>query len=795
MRRYNLMGWKRGELAVMLRFMLPGFIALSWALAAGAGTDTDNPLLLWYDRPATRWEEALPVGNGRISAMVFGTVENERLQLNEDSLWAGSPYDPVNPQAKDALPQVRELVFEGKYSEAAGLIDAKVLAQPRGQLPYQTVGDLMLSFDDSASVQNYRRELDLDTATATTRYSKDDVSFTRTVFASAPDDVIVVRLTADKPGQISFRAGMQTPMNAQVKTEGQDTLVMDGMGGDAQGIQGEIKYQARVRILAKGGQTKADGDAIRVTDADEVTLLIAAATSYVNFDDVSGDPEKAVKAALSAAAGKSAEQLHKAHLVDYQALFHRVKLDLGQTAAINLPTHERIAKFAEGNDPQLAALYYQFGRYLMISSSRPGCQPANLQGVWNAGTNPPWQSKYTININTEMNYWPAESGNLAECVDPLIAMVKDLTVTGGRTAKEMYGARGWVVHHNTDLWRASAPIDGANWGMWPMGGAWLCLHLWDRFEYCGDKTYLAEIYPILKSASEFFLDTLQEHPEHGWLVTNPSVSPELVHPRGSAVCAGPTMDMQILRDLFANTIKSAKLLGVDKGFQQKLADTRGRLAPNQIGEAGQLQEWLQDWDMQVGDKHHRHVSHLYGLYPGRDIHRRDTPKLAAAVKKSLEMRGDKATGWATAWRMALWTHLADGDHAYRILQYLISSELTYPNMFDAHPPFQIDGNFGGAASIADMLVQSRLGQVDDALTPVLSPEIELLPALPSAWPDGSVKGLRARGGFEVDVAWKDGKLTEAVIRSINGRKAALRCGTKTKEIQLQPGETYRWNGR
>lgn len=786
------MNLKRSKSCLLSLFTL---VTASLAMTACAETSNANSLLLWYDHPAQRWEEALPVGNGRISAMVFGTVENERLQLNEDTLWAGGPYNPVNPEANQALPKVRELVFEGKYAEAAGLVDAKVLGQPRGQMPYQTVGDLVLTFDDSSSVQNYRRELDLDTATAIIRYTKDGVLFTRTVYASAPDDVIVVHLTADTPGQLSLRAAMKTPMKASVETEGDDTLVMDGMGGDAQGIKGEIEYQARVQVRAKGGQTKADGDAIRVTNADEVTLLIAAATSYVNFDDISGNPEKTVKAAFSAVAGKSTEQLRIAHLADYQELFHRVKLDLGQTEAVQRPTNERIANFAAGNDPHLAALYYQFGRYLMISSSRSGSQPANLQGVWNEGMNPPWQSKYTININTEMNYWPVESGNLGECVDPLIAMVKDLTVTGGRTAKEMYGARGWVVHHNTDLWRASAPIDGANWGMWPMGGAWLCLHLWDRFEYCGDKAYLKETYPILKGASEFFLDTLQEHPDHGWLVTNPSISPELGHPRGSAVCAGPTMDMQILRDLFSNTIKGAKLLGMDKKFSNQLADARAKLAPNQIGEAGQLQEWLEDWDMEVGDKHHRHVSHLYGLYPGRDIHRRDTPKLAEAVKKSLEMRGDKATGWATAWRMALWTHLGDGDHAYRILQYLISSELTYPNMFDAHPPFQIDGNFGGAASIAEMLMQSRLGQVDDPLTPILSPEIELLPALPAAWPEGRVQGLCARGGFEVDVAWKDGKLTEALIRSINGRKATLRYGSKTKHIQLKPSETYRWNGR
>jgi alpha-L-fucosidase 2 len=773
--------------------LFAGVVALG-AAPAMARAGAPGPLVLWYDQPAQRWEEALPVGNGRIGAMVFGNVENERLQLNEGTLWAGGPYNPVNPGAKDALPEVRKLVFDGKYSEAAGLINEKVIANPRGQMPYQTVGDLLLAFDDSSGAQNYRRELDLDTATATTRYSIDGVRFTREVFASAPDNVIVVRLAADKPGRISFRAGMKTPMKAAVKADGNDTLVMDGTGGDDNGIEGKLRYQARVQVLAKGGQTKADGDGIRVAKADEVTLLFSAATSYINYDDVSGNPEETTRKTLAAASKKSFGRLRAAHLSDYQALFRRVELNLGQTDAVKLPTNERIAKFAEGNDPQLAALYYQFGRYLLISCSRPGGHPANLQGLWNESMHPPWQSKYTININTEMNYWPAESGNLAECVEPLIGMVKDLTVTGGRTAKEMYGASGWVVHHNTDIWRASAPIDFADAGMWPTGGAWLGLHLWDRFEFSGDKACLKSIYPVLKGSCEFFLDALVEDPEHGWLVTNPSISPELGHPRGSAVCAGPEMDMQILRDLFANTIKGATLLGVDKEFCKKLAAARARLAPNQIGEAGQLQEWLADWDMQVGDKQHRHVSHLYGLYPGRDIHRRDTPEMAGAVRKSLEMRGDKATGWATAWRIALWTHLGDGDHAYKILQYLISAELTYPNMFDAHPPFQIDGNFGGAASIAEMLMQSRLGHVDDALVPVLTPEIELLPALPAAWPDGYVKGLRARGGFEVDVAWKDGKLVEAVVRSINGRKATLRYGEKNREIQLAPGESFSWKG-
>jgi len=753
------------------------------ATTAEAGPANDHANVLWYDQPAAKWEEALPVGNGRIAAMIFGGANLERLQLNEGTLWAGGPYNPVNPEAKAALPQIRQLINEAKYGEAARLISAKVMARPLGQMPYQTVGDLVLNFTGSTNITDYRRDLDLDTATATVSYTSDGIRYTREIFASAPDNVIVVRLAADKPGSISFTAGLKTPMTATVETDGNDTLVMRGKGGDAGGVKGELKFQARVKVMTKGGKIAAESAGLSVNNADEVMLLITAATSYKKFDDVSGDPESIVQRQLAAAERKSFDELHAAHLADYQALFRRVAIDLGRSDAMKLPTDVRIQHFAEGNDPPLAALYYQFSRYLLISSSRPGGQPAALQGLWNNSKNPPWGGKYTININTEMNYWPAESGNLAECVEPLVGMVNDLTITGARTAREMYGARGWVVHHNTDLWRASAPIDGPNWGMWPSGGAWLCLQLWDRYAFSGDEADLKRIYPVLQGASEFFLDTLQEEPKHKWLVTNPSLSPENGHPFGAAVCAGPTMDMQILRDLFTNTIQAAETLGVDKDFRRQLAAARARLAPDQIGAAGQLQEWLEDWDLQAKDIHHRHVSHLYGLYPGRDITLRGTPELAAAAKKSLEIRGDRATGWATAWRICLWTHLGDGDHAFEILKFLLSPERTYPNMFDAHPPFQIDGNFGGAAGIAEMLVQSRVG------------EIELLPALPKAWTSGSVKGLRARGAFEVDIAWRDGALVEATLRSLKGGSTRLRYGSVTREVKLAKGETYHWGGK
>ncbi|HUL54965.1 MAG TPA: glycoside hydrolase family 95 protein, partial [Opitutaceae bacterium] len=507
-----------------------------------------------------------------------------------------------------------------------------------------------------------------------------------------------------------------------------------------------------------------------------------------------GNPEALTQQCLAAATRKSFDALRAAHVAENQRLFRRVALDLGVSAAARRPTDERIRDFAAGGDPQLAALYFQFGRYLLIASSRPGGQPANLQGLWNESMNPPWGSKYTININTEMNYWPAEPANLAECVEPLVALVEDLAQTGARTAREMYGAPGWVAHHNTDLWRATAPIDGPQWGMWPTGGAWLCLHLWDHYAYCGDRAFLAKVYPAMRGAAQFFLDTLVEEPTNHWLVTDPSLSPENTHPFGASVCAGPTMDEQILRDLFAHCIRAAEIMGVDADLRAQLATARSRLAPNQIGRAGQLQEWLEDWDLQAPEPNHRHVSHLYGLYPSQQISLRGAPALAAAARRSLETRGDESTGWATAWRINLWARLRDGDHAYDILRFLLSPERTYPDMFDAHPPFQIDGNFGGTAAIAEMLLQSREPENEDQAADSRY-EIELLPALPKAWPAGSVTGLRARGGFEVDVTWTNGALTAATVRSLLGNPVRLRSGDATRDLALPADGTFTWDGR
>ncbi|HSD16133.1 MAG TPA: glycoside hydrolase family 95 protein [Thermomonas sp.] len=773
---------------------LAGAAAATPGTAASAAGDVDAAqaaaLRLWYRRPATQWVEALPLGNGRLGAMVWGGAKHERIQLNEDTLYAGGPYDPTPPGALAALPEVRRLLFAGQYAEAEALANATMMATPRKQMPYQPLGDLVLDFSEVSETNGYRRELDLDSAMATSTFESRGTQHLREALVSAADQCAVVRLSSGRPldpgawwnpapGRISLRIGLDCEhAESGVLPDGEHGLLLRGRNGDAFGIEGKLRFALRLRVQARGGSVQRRGERIEVVGADEVLLLLTAATSYKRFDDVSGDPDAITRTQLDKASTKSWTELRSAQVAAHRSMFRRVAIDLGRSepAIAALPTDERVARSGEGHDPQLAALYHQFGRYLLIASSLPGSQPANLQGIWNDLLSPPWESKYTININTEMNYWPSEANALHECVEPLERMLFELAEQGARTARAMYAAPGWVAHHNTDLWRQTAPIDGAEWGLWPMGGAWLLQQLWDRWDYGRDPAYLRKVYPLFKGAAEFFAATLVEDPDTRAMVTAPSISPENRHPFGAALCAGPSMDAQLLRDLFGQCIEAAALLGVDAGFATQLAGLRARLPPHRIGKAGQLQEWQQDWDMQAPERQHRHVSHLYALHPSAQVNVRDTPKLAAAAKRSLEIRGDEATGWGTAWRLNLWARLRDGEHAYKVLQMLLSPQRTYPNLFDAHPPFQIDGNFGGTAGITEMLLQSWGGTVF------------LLPALPKAWTTGSVSGLRVRNAAGIDLHWKDGRLASATLRSDQGGDYQLAYRDDTMTLQLRAGE-------
>ncbi len=749
---------------------------------ATAGDAQSNRL--WYAKPAEKWTEALPIGNGRLGAMVFGGVPDERIQFNEDTLWKGQPHDYVRAGAHDHLAEIRQLLFAGKNKEAEAVTRTNFLSDPVRQKAYQPFGDLRLHFDNQSNATNYHRELDLDSAIARVTYSAGGVNYKREAFASYPDQLIVLRLTADQAGRVSFTLKIDSPhTNSQTKAFAPDTLALTG-----QVETGGLRFESQVRVIKTGGEISTNGDVITVRNADSATLLLAAATSFKNFQDISGDPGIRCAADLAKASRRKFDAILADHLADYGSLFRRVSLDLGHTDRADLPTDERLRQVKNSgleSDPALASLEFQYGRYLLIASSRPGGQPANLQGIWNELLDPPWESKWTLNINCEMNYWPAEVANLGECAGPLFDMIDDLVISGGRTAKEQYGCRGWVVHHNTDLWRGSAPINNID-GVWPTGGAWLCYHLWEHYLFTGDKKFLARAYPDMKQAALFFVDYLVKEPKTHWLVTSPSFSPE----EGS-LCYGPTMDNQLIRALMNSTLAAAEILNTDKSFATELAAVRDQLPPNQIGKYGQLQEWLDDVDR--FDNNHRHMSPLWALYPGADITPAD-PKIFAAAKVLLKWRGDGSTGWSYAWRMPLWARVGDGDFAYRQLAGLLQKR-TLPNLFDLCGPFQIDGNFGATAGIAELLLQSHQVDVQSPQSTVqgLAPEIrilDLLPALPRAWPSGSVSGLCARGGFEVGLAWDKGVLTRAAIRSKLGNPCCVSYGSHQIELKTKAGGLY-----
>lgn len=725
---------------------------------------------LWYDQPAHVWTEALPLGNGRLGAMLYGNPAAEQLQLNEETIWAGRPNNNPSPEAREWLPKIRELVLAGKYKEAQDLCTAHVKSKTNQGMPYQPFGDLRLNFPGHTRYTNYYRELSLDSARAVVRYEVDGVRFQRETFTSFPDQVVITRVTASQPGKVTFNATMTSPHQDVIITSEGNDITLEGVSSLHEALKGKVQFQGRTTVKTRGGVVTNRDGVLTVEHADEAIIYTSIGTNFNNYKDITGDYIARAKDYLAKAVGKDYADAKDRHVKYYEQFQNRTSLQLGEDRYADVPTDKRVENFKQTNDAFLVATYFKFGRYLLICSSQPGGQPANLQGIWNDKLFPSWDSKYTCNINLEMNYWPAEVTNLTDLNEPLFRLIREVSETGKESAQVMYGSDGWVLHHNTDIWRVTGAIDNAPSGMWASGGAWLCQHLWQHYLYTGDEEFLRKAYPILKGAALFFDQVMIKESTHGWLVMCPSNSPENTHAGSgnkATTAAGCTMDNQLVFDLWHAVIRSSEILGEDADYAAHLKSRLTELPPMQVGRWGQLQEWMFDWDNP--DDQHRHVSHLYGLFPSNQISPYRTPELFDAARTSLIHRGDPSTGWSMGWKVCLWARLLDGDHAYKLITdqlTLVRNEKkkggTYPNLFDAHPPFQIDGNFGCTAGIAEMLMQSYDGF------------IYLLPALPSVWKEGEVKGLVARGGFELDITWKEGKVSRLVVKSRLGGNCRLR---------------------